>query len=179
MKILKSNYDKKERGEEKQKYSPPCTFPDRLQLLPPFFPTPGKARSLGSLSTLGSFAEAQERTASLSKAGLCLKALTVLGTKRRLHSRRAKPEGAMWSQLPASTTWSTTQHPWLSKAGVWKRLERLSILLASHWLIVPLVNLLVEIQRGKAGSCIKAWTICLWKLLHLFRIQGTDWRIQT
>lgn len=118
-------------------------------------------------------------TASLSEAGLCLKALTVIWNKRRLHSCRAKPEGAMWSQLPASTTWSTTQHHWLSKAGVWKRLERLSILLASHWLIVPLVNLLVGIQKGKAGSCIKAWTICMWKLLHLFRIQGTDLRIQT
>lgn len=139
----------------------------------------GKAPSLTPLSPLGSFAQAQERGASLSEAGLCLKARTVIWTRRRLHSCRAEPEGAMWSQLPASTTWSTTQHHWLSKAGVWKRLERLSIQLASHWIIVPLVNLLVGIQKGKAGSCIKALTTCMWKLLHLFKIQGTDWGIQT
>lgn len=138
-----------------------------------------KAASLASLSTLGSFAQAQERTASLREAGLCWKARAVPWTKRRLCTCRAKPEGAMWSQLPASTTWSTTQYHWLSKAGVWKRLERLSILLASHWLIVPLVNLLVGIQKGKAGLCVKAWTICMWKLLHLFRIQRTEWRILT
>lgn len=121
----------------------------------------GKAPSLAPLSTLGSSAEAQESTAALSEAGLCLEAHTAVWAKRRLRSCRAKPEGAMWSQLPASTTWSTTQHHWLSKAGVWKRLERLSIPLASHWLLVPLVNLFVGIQKGKAGTCIKAWTVCM------------------
>lgn len=37
----------------------------------------GKEPSLPLLSTLGSFAQAQERTASLSEAGLCLKAQLV------------------------------------------------------------------------------------------------------
>lgn len=105
---------------------------------------------------------------------------TVIKAERRLRRHRAKPEGALRSHPPASTTWSTARHHQHSKAGGdWKRPERLSVVPASYWLTASFVNLLVGIQKGKAGPCMKARIICMWKLLHLFRIQQTVWRLQT
>lgn len=140
-----------------------------------------KVPSLAPFSNLGSFfSEVQGRIPSLIKAWLSLTMCIVIKFSRRLHQCYAKPKGALKSQLPTSTTRSTAQHYRQSKAGgVWKRPERLSMLLGSYWLTALLVILFVGIQRGKAGPCMKAWTICIWKLLHLLRIQWTVWRIQT
>ena len=84
----------------------------------------GKAPGLAPFSNhLGCFfAQVQESIASLGEAGLSLKTHIVTTAKRRLHRRRAKPEGALRSQLPASTTWSTARRHRQSKArGVWQR----------------------------------------------------------
>lgn len=118
----------------------------------------GKVPSLAPLSNLGSlFAQVPERIPSLGEVWLSLKPCLVIEAKRRLHRRCAKPEGALQSQLPTSATQSTAQCHRQSKAGgVWKRPERLSILLASYRLTASFVNLLVGIQKGKAGPCMKA-----------------------
>lgn len=123
----------------------------------------GKVPSLAPLSNLGSlFAQVPERIPSLGEAWLSLKPCMVIEAKRRLHWWRAKPEGALQSQLRTSATQSTARRHWQSKAGgVWKRPERLSTLLASYRLRALFVNLLVGIQKGKAGPCVKAWTICM------------------
>lgn len=152
MKILKSIYKERSMGKKSEDdkgsalprehsqpgcrllpLSPKTRRPPRAGTVPRRLPRcscylhssrhPSKVPGLAPLSNLGSFfSQVQERIASVGEARLSLKTCIVIKAKRRHHRHRAKPEGALRSQLPTSTTWSTAWRHRQSKAGaVWKR----------------------------------------------------------